>query len=45
MSQTLHLKYMPKLKFEADETFEESGHIHSLLMNPKVAEDLKKEDE
>jgi ribosome-binding factor A len=35
---------MPKLKFEADETFDESSHISSLLANPKVAADLKKED-
>ncbi|TDI61567.1 MAG: 30S ribosome-binding factor RbfA [Alphaproteobacteria bacterium] len=44
VSQTQHLKYMPKLKFEADETFDESSHISSLLSNPKVAADLKKED-
>lgn len=44
VSPNLHLKYMPRLKFEADETFDESSHIHTLLMNPKVARDLKKDD-
>jgi ribosome-binding factor A len=44
LSRSVHLKYLPKLKFVADETFDESGHISTLLKNPKVAKDLEKED-
>ena len=41
LSRAIHLKYMPRLKFEADDTFDESGHINTLLQDPKVAKDLK----
>ena len=44
LSRSVHMKYMPRLKFVADETFDESGHINTLLQNPKVARDLKTED-
>ena len=33
-------KYAAKLKFLADESFDEGGHIDSLLRDPKVAQDL-----
>lgn len=35
-----HLKYAAKLKFLADESFDEGSHIDKLLRNPKVAQDL-----
>ncbi len=34
------LKYAPKIKFLADESFDEGSHIEKLLRNPKVARDL-----
>jgi ribosome-binding factor A len=36
-------KYAAKLKFLADESFDESSHIDQLLRAPKVAQDLKSE--
>lgn len=33
-------KYAAKLKFLADESFDEGTHIEQLLRNPKVAQDL-----
>ena len=33
-------KYAAKLKFLADESFDEGGHIDKLLKAPKVAQDL-----
>jgi ribosome-binding factor A len=33
-------KYAAKLKFLADESFDEGGHIDQLLRAPKVAQDL-----
>ncbi|MBC9033319.1 30S ribosome-binding factor RbfA [Sphingomonas sp. JC676] len=34
-------KYAAKLKFLADESFDEGTHIDKLLRDPKVAQDLK----
>ncbi|WP_294278971.1 30S ribosome-binding factor RbfA [uncultured Sphingomonas sp.] len=34
------MKYAAKLKFLADESFDEGSHIDSLLRTPKVAQDL-----
>jgi ribosome-binding factor A len=36
-------KYAAKLKFLADESFDESSHIEKLLRDPKVAQDLGRE--
>src|SRR6059058_5384633 len=36
-------KYAAKLKFLADESFDESSHIDQLLRAPKVARDLERE--
>lgn len=36
-------KYAAKLKFLADESFDEGGHIDALLRDPKVARDLSPE--
>ena len=35
-------KYAAKLKFLADESFDEGSHIDTLLRAPKVAQDLEK---
>jgi ribosome-binding factor A len=37
-------KYAAKLKFLADESFDEGSHIESLLRAPKVARDLGEDD-
>ena len=37
------MKYASKLKFLADESFDEGSHIDTLLKNPKVARDLDAE--
>lgn len=38
-------KYAAKLKFLADESFDEGSHIDKLLADPKVARDLSSEEE
>ena len=38
------LKYAAKLKFIADESFDEGTHIDKLLRQPKVAQDLAKDE-
>lgn len=40
MSKSLHMKYMPRLKFKIDESFDEASHIDTLLKDPKVQRDL-----
>ena len=39
------LKYAAKLKFLADESFDEGSHIEQLLRDPKVARDLGDESD
>src|SRR5215217_3934817 len=41
----VNTKYAAKLKFVADESFDEGSHIDSLLRAPKVAQDLKPADD
>jgi ribosome-binding factor A len=36
----VNTKYAAKLKFLADESFDEGSHIDKLLRDPKVARDL-----
>lgn len=40
VAQRLGLKFAPKLKFAADESFDEAERIERLLSDPKVARDL-----
>jgi ribosome-binding factor A len=40
VAQRLGLKFAPRLKFEADESFDEAERIERLLSDPKVARDL-----
>ena len=40
VAKRLGLKFAPKLKFRADESFEEADRIERLLSDPKVARDL-----
>ncbi len=37
------LKYAARLKFLADESFDEGSHIESLLRDPRVARDLEQD--
>ena len=40
VARRVNLKYASKLKFLADESFDEGTHIDQLLRSPKVARDL-----
>lgn len=40
VAQRLGLKFAPKLKFQADESFDEAFRIETLLNDPRVARDL-----
>ena len=40
----VQMKYAAKLKFLADESFDEGHHIDTLLRDPKVAQDLAGDD-
>lgn len=40
VAQTVQNRYAAKLKFLADESFDEGSHIDQLLSSPKVARDL-----
>lgn len=41
----VNLKYAAKLKFLADESFDEGGRIDALLRSPAVARDLEGDDQ
>jgi ribosome-binding factor A len=41
VAHRIRLKYAAKLKFLADESFDEGSHIDRLLRDPKVARDLE----
>ncbi|HET9811436.1 MAG TPA: ribosome-binding factor A, partial [Sphingomicrobium sp.] len=43
VARRVRMKYAAKLKFIADESFDEGGHIDSLLRSEKVVQDLDKE--
>ena len=40
VARRVNTKYAAKLKFLADESFDEGSHIDALLRDPKVAQDL-----
>jgi ribosome-binding factor A len=40
VARRVRLKYAARLKFLADESFDEGSHIDALLRDPKVARDL-----
>lgn len=44
MSRLVTMKYMPKLKFILDESFDEATHIDTLLRDPRVQQDLDSPD-
>lgn len=43
LSKQVRLKYVPRLNFVEDETFDEASHIDSLLNDPFVKRDLEKD--
>jgi ribosome-binding factor A len=45
VARRVNTKYAAKLKFLADESFDEGTHIDKLLRSPKVAADLEANDE
>ncbi|WP_257540781.1 30S ribosome-binding factor RbfA [Sphingobium sp. CFD-1] len=45
VAHRIRLKYAAKLKFLADDSFEEGSHIDRLLRDPKVVQDLEKPQE
>jgi len=44
VARQVRLKFTPRLKFEADTTFDESSKINKILSHPRVAPDLEGED-
>ena len=44
VAKSIKLRFAPKLKFIADESFDEGTHIDTLLRAPKVAQDLAKDE-
>jgi len=44
VAKRLGLKFAPKLKFRADESFDEADRIEKLLRDPKVARDLEPDE-
>jgi len=45
VAQRLGLKFAPKLRFLADESFDEASRIEDLLNDPRVARDLGEDDQ
>ena len=45
VAHRVKMKYAAKLKFLADESFDEGSHIDKLLRDPKVAQDLADDSE
>ncbi len=44
VARRVNLKYASRLKFLADESFDEGSHIDQILRSPKVAADLRDGD-
>lgn len=45
VARRVNLKYASKIKFLADESFDEGGRIDALLRDPKIAQDLAADEE
>ncbi len=45
VARRIRMKYAAKLKFLADESFDEASHVDALLRNPHVAQDLDGADD
>jgi ribosome-binding factor A len=44
VARRVNTKYAAKLKFLADESFDEGSHIDKLLRNPSIARDLDRDE-
>jgi ribosome-binding factor A len=44
VAKRVQLKFAAKLKFLADESFDEGSHIENLLRDPRVAQDLSRDE-
>ena len=44
VAKRLGLKFAPKLRFMADDSFDEAGRIENLLHDPRVTRDLSDDD-
>ncbi len=44
VASRIALKYAAKIKFLADDSFDEGSHIDKLLKAPKVAQDIRNDD-
>ncbi|WP_321395507.1 30S ribosome-binding factor RbfA [Emcibacter sp.] len=44
LARHVSMKYLPRLKFQADSSFGEADHIEKLLHSPRVARDLEPRD-
>lgn len=45
VARRVNTKYAARLKFLADESFDDGSHVDALLRDPRVARDLGKDDE
>ena len=45
LSNMVTMKFLPRLKFKLDESFDEASHIEALLRDPKVAADIAAPDD
>jgi len=45
LSGMVDMKFLPRLKFKLDESFDEASHIEALLRDPKVAADIAAPDD
>ena len=45
VASRMKLKYAARLKFLADDSFDEGSHIDKLLRDPKVAQDLTEDEQ
>ncbi|HVT55600.1 MAG TPA: 30S ribosome-binding factor RbfA [Xanthobacteraceae bacterium] len=45
LAKRVEMRYMPELHFRVDERFDEADRIERLLHSPKVARDLKKDEQ
>jgi ribosome-binding factor A len=45
VARAVRMKYAARLKFLADESFDEAGHVAELLRRPHVAQDLGRDDD
>lgn len=44
VGRQVRLRYVPKLSFKADQSFDEAGQIEDLLRSPEVQRDLDRSD-